>query len=156
MSGARQRVLRVGLTGGIACGRTTVARVLVRLGARVVDADAIAHRLLAPGGEAVSQVAAAFGRGCLDSAGGVDRRALATLVFSDRGALARLEAILHPLILAESERLLGDFARVKRSGIAVLDAALLVETGAHGRYDRLVVVACDPDLQVGRLMARNG
>ncbi|HKY32854.1 MAG TPA: dephospho-CoA kinase [Candidatus Polarisedimenticolia bacterium] len=149
-----RRLLRVGLTGGIACGRTTVGGIFARLGACVIDMDLIAHQLTAPGGAAVEEVAAAFGDP-VRSRGGIDRKALGAIIFSDAAARARLESILHPRITAESERLVRDFAASKARGIAIVDAALLVETGGWRRYDRLVVVACDPELQLRRLMARD-
>lgn len=150
-----RRILSVGLTGGIACGRTTVGRILARLGACVVDMDEVAHRLVAAGGGAVTQVAAAFGPGYLDPSGGIDRKALGALVFHDEAARARLETILHPLILRETERIIERFAEERGRGIAVSDAALLVETGGYRRYHRLVVVHCSPELQLRRLMARD-
>jgi dephospho-CoA kinase len=150
------RVLSVGLTGGIACGRTTVGAILARLGACVVDMDDLAHRLVAPGGAAVDAVVEAFGPEYRDDHGGIKRRMLGALVFTDESARSRLESILHPLILKEAERIIGDFGRARGRGIAVTDAALLVETSGYRRYDRLVVVACDPELQLRRLMARDG
>ena len=150
------RVLAVGLTGGIACGRTTICSMLARLGACIVDMDLLAHRLVAPGGAAVQEVASVFGAGYLDDEGGIRRKSLGALVFHDAAARARLEKILHPLILRESEQIIHDFAASRGRGIAITDAALLVETGGYRRYDRLVVVACEPDLQLRRLMARDG
>jgi len=148
-------LLRVGLTGGSACGCTTVYGILARLGACIVDMDEVGHGLTGPGGAAVDQVAAAFGERFRDAGGGIDRRAMGDLVFSDRQARARLERILHPLIIAESERIVADFAAEHGRGIAISDAALLVETGGYRRYDRLVVVFCHPALQLRRLMARD-
>ena len=155
-SAAGGRILSVGLTGGIACGRTTVCSILTRLGACVVDMDAVAHLLVAPGGAAVARVEAAFGAGFLDATGGIDRKALGALVFGDTKSRRRLEGILHPMILAETGRIIEAFAAARGRGIAVSDAALLVETGGYRRYDRLVVVFCDPKLQLRRLMARDG
>ncbi len=155
-AGPSRRILSVGLTGGIACGRTTVCAILARLGACVIDMDDLAHALVAPGGEAVSKVAEAFGDRVSDARGGIDRKALGAIVFHDPARRAALEAILHPMIRAESEKIIEQFARARGRGIAVTDAALLVETGAHRRYDRLVVVVCDPRLQLRRLMARDG
>lgn len=150
------RVLSVGLTGGIACGRTTVCTILARRGACIIDMDVLAHKLVAPGGAAVRQVSDLFGARYLEENGGINRRELGALVFQDQDARARLERVLHPLIAAESERIISDFALARGRGIAITDAALLVETGAHRRYHRLVVVACDPELQLRRLMARDG
>ena len=153
--GPPRKILSVGLTGGIACGRTTVCTILARLGACVIDMDHLAHVLVAPGGKAVSKVVEAFGDGVRDARGGVDRKALGKIVFHDPARRASLEAILHPMIRAESEKIIEQFARARGRGIAVTDAALLVETGAHRNYDRLVVVVCEPHLQLRRLMARD-
>lgn len=153
---AAPRVLDVGLTGGIACGRTTVGGIFSRLGALVLDMDKVAHELMAPGGAAVEAVAGAMGREFLDAAGGIDRRALGALVFSDRAARARLESILHPMILDTCQSRVARFGAQRGRGIAISDAALLVETGGHHRYQRLVVVFCEPELQLRRLMARDG
>jgi dephospho-CoA kinase len=156
VSGGERKILSVGLTGGIACGRTTVCAVFARLGACVVDMDDLAHRLVAPGGAAVEKVAAEFGGRYLDERGGIRRKDLGKVVFRDAAARARLEAILHPMILAEAARIIEDFGAERGRGIAVTDAALLVETGGYRRYPRLVVVFCDPDLQLRRLMVRDG
>lgn len=156
MSGPEPRILSVGLTGGIACGRTTVAAILARLGACIVDMDDLAHGLVAPGGAAVEKVIAAFGGQYLDERGGIRRKALGSVVFQDPSARAKLEAILHPMIIAEAGSIIADFGAARGRGIAVTDAALLVETGGYRRYHRLVVVSCDPVLQLRRLMARDG
>lgn len=150
-----RRLLTVGLTGGIACGRSTLGRLFKRLGACVIDMDHLAHGLLAPGGAGTKQVADAFGPTVRDAAGGIDRGALGALVFADAAARTRLEAILHPMIIAESDRLVRAYGATHLRGIAMVDAALLVETGGWRRYQRLVVVACDPALQLQRLMARD-
>ncbi|HET6373972.1 MAG TPA: dephospho-CoA kinase, partial [Candidatus Polarisedimenticolia bacterium] len=104
MTGGEPRVLSAGMTGGIACGRTTVGKIFTRFGACVVDMDAVSHTLIAPGGAAVGPVVAAFGTRFQNEAGGVDRKVLGALVFHDAKERARLEAILHPMILAETEK----------------------------------------------------
>ncbi len=150
------RILSVGLTGGIACGRTTVGHVFSRLGACVVDMDAVAHELTGPGGAGVGPVLEVFGEEYRDAKGGVDRGALGALVFGDAKARARLESLLHPLILEASQARIDEFAATHARGIAMTDAALLVETGGWKRYRRLIVVICDPVLQLQRLMKRDG
>ena len=155
ISATGDTILSVGMTGGIACGRTTVCAILARLGACVVDMDAVAHTLMAPGGGAVAEVAGAFGARYVDPIGGIDRKSLGTLVFGDRDSRKRLEGILHPMILDEAQKIIEEFAATKGRGIAVSDAALLVETGGYRRYDRLVVVFCEPRLQLRRLMTRD-
>ena len=149
------RILSAGLTGGIACGRTTVCGMLARRGAFVVDMDVVAHELVAPEGAAVPPVVEAFGPAVLDPLGGVNRKALGARVFSDAAARARLEAILHPMILERASALIAEFARAVARGVAVTDAALLVETGGYRRYQRLIAVTCDPVLQLQRLMKRD-
>jgi dephospho-CoA kinase len=148
-------MLRVGLTGGIACGKS---RVLARFAARglsTLDLDRVAHEALAVGGAAHDEVVAAFGRGILDAHGHIDRKILGRTVFGDIAARARLNAIVHPKVRdAESCWAEGEMRRGVR--IAVTDAALLVESGVHLRFDRLVVVHCPGDEQIRRLMSRDG
>ena len=136
-------MLRVGLTGGLASGKSTVAGMFRDLGAVHVDADAIAHRLLAPGGRGVAPVTERFGT--------VDRKRLGEIVFRDEVARADLNAILHPMI---REEIAKEISGLPPSAIALIDAALLVETGMHRGYDALIVVACRPETQVGRAIAR--
>ncbi len=155
-AGAGGRLLSVGLTGGIACGRSTVGSYFSALGACVVDMDEVAHDLMKPSGEAVGALTAAFGEKVVDAAGGIDRRRLGGIVFHDAGARRRLEAILHPMIRAAAGRIIEAFARSRGGGIAITDAALLVETGGYRRYHRLIVVSCRPELQLERLMKRDG
>jgi dephospho-CoA kinase len=148
-------VLRVGLTGGIACGRSTIAAMLDRPGWRIIDADLVAHALLAEGGEAVEEVVQAFGEGVRRAEGGIDRRALGGVVFCDTGARRRLEAILHPRILDVIERDIAAFEKRNADGIVIVDAALMVETGTYRRYHRLVVAHCARERQIERIMKRD-
>jgi len=146
-------VLILGLTGGIAMGKSVAARLLRDLGVPVHDADAAVHRLLAPGGAAVAAVAAAFpgvARG-----GGIDRAALGRLVFADPAALARLEAILHPLARRSADAFLAAAAR-RRARVVALDIPLLFETGARARLDGAIVVTAPGWLQRARALARPG
>lgn len=146
----------MGLTGGIACGRTTLSRVFAaRPGWCVLDADQVAHALMAEGGAAVAEIRGAFGEGVSASDGGVDRKALGRLVFSDPAARRRLEGILHPMILDIIDRDMDSFGRRVGSGVVVVDAALMVETGTHARHHRLVVAHCPRPEQLARLMARD-
>lgn len=147
-------ILRAGLTGGIASGKTTVAGFFAELGAFVLDADRIAHDLIRRDGEAYVEVVARFGESILDEAREIRRPALGRIVFSDPSALADLNAILHPRILAESERRIAHYSGSGHATVAILDAALLVEAGIHRKLDRLVVVRCSRDAQVRRLLAR--
>jgi dephospho-CoA kinase len=147
-------ILEVGLTGGIASGKSTVDGMLELLGAQIIDADALAHDLLRPGRPERDRVVERFGQRVLHQDGSVDRKSLGAIVFADSGARADLNAILHPAVRREEARLREAF-RQAGGGIVITDAALLVETGRHVDYDRLVVVACDPSLQVARLLARD-
>jgi dephospho-CoA kinase len=148
-------VLLVGLTGGIATGKSRVRARLADQGFFTLDLDQVAHAVTAPGRAAHADIAAAFGPAVLAVDGTVDRRALAAVVFSDAGARERLNAIVHPRIFEEEARLVA--ARVRTpEDIVVVDATLLVEGGYHLRFDRLVVTHCDRRRQIARLMQRDG
>jgi len=150
-------MLRVGLTGGLASGKSTVAGYFRELGAFHIDADLIAHELLAPGGAAADQVVARFGRGIVGTGEAIDRKALASIVFADPKALADLNAIVHPEVRAEiARRIAGQTASAHPTPVALIDAALLVETGMHGDLDALIVVSCGDATQLARALARGG
>lgn len=150
-------MLRVGLTGGLASGKSTVAARFRELGAFHVDADRIAHELLAPGGGAERETVARFGDSIIGSDGGIERKALAAIVFADPRALADLNAIVHPRVRAEiGRRIAAHEADASPSPVALVDAALLVESGIHRDLDALIVVACDEATQIGRAVARGG
>ncbi|MBI3451113.1 MAG: dephospho-CoA kinase [Acidobacteria bacterium] len=149
-------VLRVGLTGGIACGRSTLSRFLAERGMLVLDADAVAHSLLARGGAAVEVVAEAFGSRVRAEEGGISRKALGRIVFADAAEREKLERILHPRILAILDADAASFEARRGTGVVIVDAALMVETGSWRRYQRLVVAHCRRDEQLRRLMARDG
>lgn len=143
----------VGLTGGIGSGKSTVADLLVELGATLVDTDQIAHRLTAPRGSAMPAIVAAFGPDVIKADGALDRAAMRRLVFADAGARARLESILHPLIRQESTRQCA----AARTPYVVAAVPLLVESGGwKERCDRVLVVDCPPELQIARVVARSG
>ncbi len=149
-------VLKVGLTGGIATGKSTVARIFTSLGAVVLDADEIAHLLVEKGAPAYEQVAGTFGTGVLRADGSVDRSALGRIIFSDPAERARLEAILHPLIREEEAARIARLAASGQGRIIVTNAALLIETGAYRDYHRVVVVHCTLEAQVDRILRRDG
>ncbi len=143
----------LGLTGSIGMGKSTAANVLRRMRVPVHDADRAVHRLLGPGGVAVAAVARAFPE--VVRGGAVDRRALGRRVFDDARALARLEAILHPLVRREEERFLKR-AAARRAPLAVLDIPLLFETGAERRCDATVLVTAPRFVQMARVLSRRG
>ena len=148
-------MLRVGLTGGIATGKTTVAAILRELGCRMLDADKIAHRLIEPGAAAYADVVREFGRGILTSDGRVDRQKLGAIVFADPARLARLNAIVHPRVLDAQDRELDAIERAEPRAIAVVEAALLIEAGYAPKLDCLVVTWCMPEQQLARLMRQD-
>ena len=140
----------IGLTGSIACGKSTVARMLRDLGATVIDADEVVHELQEPGGEVYRKIVEEFGPGILGPDGRIDRAKLAQVAFADPAALARLEALTHPAVIAEVDRRL----RLVQAPAAVVEAVKLVEAGMHRRCDSLWVVTCRPEVQVRRLRRR--
>ncbi|MFN3198157.1 MAG: dephospho-CoA kinase [Bradymonadia bacterium] len=145
----------IGLTGGIACGKSTVSRLLAEKGARIVDADAVARLVVAPGSEGLSAVVDTFGEGVLEIDGTLNRAALGAIVFDDDTARGRLDGILHPLIAAESMRQLAE-AMAAEPPLVVYDAPLLVEVGRADQFRPLVVVTARPETQLARIMARDG
>lgn len=154
MPGARD-ILHVGLTGGIASGKTTVARLLSGHGAFVVHADELAHEVIEPGGTAYEEVIERFGREILDKRGYINRSILGQKVFHNAEAREALNAIVHPAVRAEFANRLEDYAPRGHAPIAVFDAALLVETGLYTEFHRLVVTRCDSAAQIRRLRQRN-
>lgn len=148
--------LRLGLTGGIGSGKSTVAQLLGRLGAAIIDADAISRSVTASGGTAIAHIIKEFGAESINPDGAVDRNRMRALVYADANARKRLEAILHPLIGREIERQ-SDAAIQAGCACLVFDVPLLVES-RHWRQkvDRVLVIDCPPAVQIERVMARNG
>jgi len=147
--------LIIGLTGGIACGKSTVSAMLAERGAFVVDADRIAREVVMPGEPALAEIAAVFGQAVIRDDGTLDRRKLGEIVFADPEKRKRLEAITHPAI---RERMWARIRRVKADEpgrIVVADIPLLYETGQQGLYDGVLVVYAPREVQIRRLMARN-
>jgi dephospho-CoA kinase len=149
-------MLRVGLTGGIGCGKSTVAAMMRSLGCHILDADALARDLTDPGRSALREIVAAFGPEVLAPDGRMDRSLVAHLVFRDASKLATLNRILHPRVIAEQERQLAEIERADPKAVAVVEAALLIEAGYHKPLDRLVVVWCRPEQQIARLVNARG
>jgi dephospho-CoA kinase len=144
-------MLRVGLTGGIATGKTAVVAMLRELGCRVLEADKIAHQMIVPGGPAYDGVVREFGRGILTTEDLVDRQKLGAIVFADPQRLARLNAIVHPPVLEEQMRQLAAIEKADPYAIAVVEAALLIEAGFDKQLEFVVVTWCTPEQQLSRL-----
>jgi dephospho-CoA kinase len=143
---------RVGLTGGIGSGKSTVAELFSELGVTVIDADQLAHQLTAPGGKAIEPIRAKFGPEYIEPLGALDRARMRERIFSDAAAKKALESILHPMIRVETDRR----AEQAKSEYVILMIPLLVETGdPHARCDRVLVVDCPESLQIERTMARS-
>ncbi|HKY27193.1 MAG TPA: dephospho-CoA kinase [Pyrinomonadaceae bacterium] len=149
-------MIRVGLTGSIAVGKSYVTSVLAKLGCHVLDADQTARQVVEPGAAGLSAVVDAFGEHVLRADGTLDRQKLGALVFADETQRKLLNSILHPYIIAKQDEQLREWEKADRDGIAVVDAALMIESGGYKRFDKLIVVHCRPDVQLERLISREG
>jgi dephospho-CoA kinase len=149
-------MLRVGLTGSIAVGKSFVLSVLAELGCKVVDADRTARDVVQPGTPGLSAVVANFGSEVLNHDGTLDRGKLGSIVFANREKRELLNSILHPLIRDAQDSQLLQWEATDPDGIAVIDAALMIESGGYRRFDKLIVVHCRPEIQLQRLMKREG
>jgi dephospho-CoA kinase len=147
-------VLRVGLTGGIACGKSTVAEMLMRHGAHVVAADTLAHQLYAPGAVVYDKVVRRFGNGILEPDGSINRARLAKAVFPDR--VKELNAVVHPAVIEAQNRWMNEVERDNPHGVAVVEAALIFEAGAEKDFDKMIVVTCDSKQKAARYARRTG
>jgi dephospho-CoA kinase len=153
-------MLHVGLTGGLASGKSFVGRALEDLGCYLIQADELGREVIEQGGETYEAVVATFGKEILDPDGSVNRRRLAAIVFANHPdaaqQLAKLNALVHPHVKIREKALAAQFFRENPDGIAVTEAAILVETGSYKDYDRLIVAVCGPEQQIERAMQRNG
>ena len=149
-------MLKVGLTGGYATGKTSVAQELERLGCHLILADQLGHTALKPDGAAYGPTVELFGREIVSQDGTIDRKKLAAIVFNEPERLAQLNAIVHPAVFQLEGQMLAEFERRDPRGIAVLEAAILVETGRYEHCDKLIVTACDQETQIARGMKRDG
>jgi dephospho-CoA kinase len=145
-------MLRVGLTGGIACGKSSIAAMLVKRGAHFLQADGLAHQLYAPGTVTYDKVARSFGREILNEDGAINRSKLADLVFP--GRIGELNAIVHPEVVERQNSWMSEVERSDPHGIAVVEAALLIEAGAAKDFDKVIVVTCDFEQKVERFARR--
>jgi len=149
-------VLKVGLTGSIAVGKSFVCDVFRELGCHVLDADKTAREVVEPGTDGLRRVVKEFGTEILDSNGGLDRKKLGAIVFQNVAKREILNSIIHPLVFEKQDWWLTGLEQTDPSGIAVVDAALMIESGGYKRFDKLIVVWCEPDIQLSRLMKRDG
>jgi dephospho-CoA kinase len=148
-------MLKVGLTGSIAVGKTFVLNVLRELGARTIDADAIAREVVEPDTAGLKAVVEEFGAGILKPEGALDRAKLGGIVFADEAKRQKLNSILHPFIIARQDEILQAWESETPDAIAVVDAALMIESGGYQRFDKLVIVHCRPEIQLKRLRKRD-
>jgi dephospho-CoA kinase len=148
--------LKVGLTGGLASGKTYVSEELERLGCLVVHADLLGHAVLLPGGEAYEATVREFGGGILNDDGTINRRLLATEAFGHPERLDRLNSFVHPPVRDQTQRALTEFFARDPRGIAVVEAAILIEMGSWRNYDKLIVAVCTQEQQIERAMKRDG
>jgi len=149
-------MLRVGLTGSIGVGKSFVGSVFVQLGCRLLDADDTAREVVLPGTEGLKNIVNEFGPEVLQSDGALDRKVLGSIVFADPEKRQRLNAILHPRIIERQDEILNAWESDDPHGIAIVDAALMIESGGYRRFDKLIVVHCRPEVQLERLMLRDG
>ena len=149
---SRARPLLIGLTGNIATGKSTVAAMLAELGAEVIDADQVAHRVMDPGTQVHRAVVEAFGPGIVGCGGEIDRKRLGQIVFADPAALARLEALCHPATLAA----IDDRIAASKAEVVVIEAIKLIEAGMAEQYDQVWVTHCPPEQQIERLVSLRG
>lgn len=149
-------MLRVGLTGGLATGKSFVGRALADLGCHLLQADELGHAALEPGGGAYQGAVEVFGRGILDPEGRIDRRRLGLRVFASPEDLARLNALVHPVVIAQQQTWFEELERRDPRAIGVVEAAILIETGSYRRFSKLILTVCEPDQQIERAMKRDG
>jgi len=149
-------MLRVGLTGSIAVGKSYVTSIFAELGCHVLDADQTAREVVLPGSPGLEALAEAFGREVINSDGTLNRQRMGEIVFADDAQRQKLNHILHPFIIARQDEIMREWEREDPEGIGVIDAALMIESGGYRRFDKLIVVHCRPEVQLERLMLRNG
>ena len=148
-------MLRVGLTGSIAVGKSFVTSVFAELGCRVLDADQTAREVVLPGAAGLKALVQEFGEEILAPDGTLDRARVAAVVFADEQKRLRLNHILHPFIIARQDEILREWEHEDPHGIGIVDAALMIESGGYKRFDKLIVVHCRPEVQLERLLLRN-
>jgi dephospho-CoA kinase len=147
-------MLRVGLTGGLASGKSFVGHALAERGCYLIEADKLGHEVMLPGAEAYDAIVREFGGGILKPDGQVDRRKLSALVWDHPDRLEKLNAMVHPPVWARQEKRMAEIAQADPHAIAVVEAAILVETGSYRRFDKLIVVTCTAEQQMERALKR--
>jgi len=148
-------MLRVGLTGGIATGKSTVGIMFIELGCHLIDSDRITHELFQPGQPVYESVVQAFGDRILACDGRIDRKILGEIVFSDPQARSKLNALVHPAVIQRQREWLNEMEAKDPGGIGIVDAALMIEVGTYKNYDKVIVVTSRPEIQKQRLRARS-
>ena len=148
-------MLKVGLTGSIAVGKSFVCDCFRELGCHVLDADKTAREVVEPGTEGLQKIVAEFKSSVLQPDGELDRKKLASIVFADEERRAVLNSIVHPLVIAEQDRWIKECEQTAPNGIAIVDAALMIESGSYRRFDKIIVVWCEAAIQLTRLMRRD-
>jgi len=147
-------MLRVGLTGGLASGKSFVGHALAELGCHLIEADKLGHEVMLPGAEAYDAIVREFGGEILEPDGQIDRQRLSALVWDRPERLEKLNSIVHPPVVAREERRMAEVAQSDPRGIAVVEAAILVETGRYRKFDKLIVVTCTAEQQMERALKR--
>ena len=145
-----------GLTGGVASGKSTVARMFEELGAKIIDADKIGHELLRAPLPTYREIVTCFGKEILDTSAEIDRRRLGAMVFADLEKLRQLNAILHPRIIERVDALAAQYHAQDPRAVVFVDAALIYEAGISGRFSKILVAWCRPEQQIERLMRKSG
>jgi dephospho-CoA kinase len=148
-------MLRVGLTGSIAVGKSFVVSIFAELGCHVLDADLTAREVVLPGTPGLNAITQEFGAEILSPDGTLDRKRLGALVFADENRRQRLNHILHPFIITRQDEILREWEIHDPNGIGIVDAALMIESGGYKRFDKLIVVHCRPEVQLERLLLRD-
>lgn len=148
-------MLKVGLTGSIAVGKTFVCETMRELGCHVLDADKLAREAVAKDTDGLAEVIKHFGVSVLLNNGDLDRKKMAAIVFADDEKRSLLNSIVHPRVIEAQNEWLSKLEKDDAGAIAIVDAALMIESGGYKRFDKIIVVWCAPDIQLSRLMARN-
>ena len=151
-------MLRIGLTGGMGCGKSTVGQMMAKRGAHFIEADRVAHELMQPGTPVYQEIVRRFGKDVLNPDGTINRSRLAEAAFGAPGGsrIAELNAIVHPGVLAQQNRWMQRLAASDPNGVAVVEAALLLEAGAAGDFDKIIAVTCNPAQKAARVAGRLG